>query len=236
MSKLAKEFNNSLRRQNHMYAAWLPVTNTLKVGDFGIINGGVFRALGNIKDTFGIDFNVEEGPKTEVDIASEGTTVVKVVGGAEVPAFPPNGDLEAKINVSFSKENSFLVKAKLTCLQMSNIQEVAWKLVKEKRWKRSYKVVESTYIGKDSVIILSSESNTTVGLTGSVDALKMLEAGQASVDVGVERENKASFQSIGEEGVIGLRLFKLGWSGSVKTLKENEVEVEKLDSDLEDDF
>ena len=219
-----------------MYAAWLPVTNTLKVGDFGIINGGVFRALGNIKDTFGIDFNVEEGPNTEVDIASEGTTVVKVVGGAEVPAFPPNGGLEAKINVNFSKENSFLVKSKLTCQQMSNIQEVAWKLVKEKRWKRTYKVVETTYTGKDCVIILSSQSNTTVGLTGSVDALKQLEAGQASVDIGVEREDKASFQSIGEEGVIGIRLFKLGWSGNVKTLKENELEIEELNSDLEDDF
>ena len=211
MSRLAKEYNRALRRQNSMYAAWFPVTNTLKVGDFGLVEGGVFRSMGNIRDTFNVDFKTEQGPSTKVDLASEGVTVVRIAGGAEVPAFPPSGDIEAKLNVSFSKENSFLVKANLTCEKMSNIQEVAWALDKTKRWKNKYKVIESVYVGKESVVILSSNSNTTVGLTGNAEALKMLEAGSASADIQVSRDNKASFQSIGDEGVIGIRLFKMGW-------------------------
>ncbi len=96
MSRLAKEYNNALRRQNHMYAAWLPVTNTLKVGDFGLIEGGVFRSMGNIQDTFGVEVKTEDGPPAKVDFASEGVTIVRTAGGAEVPAFPSSGAVESK--------------------------------------------------------------------------------------------------------------------------------------------
>ena len=236
MSRLAKEYNRALRKQNSMYAAWFPVTNTLKLGDFGLVEGGVFRSMGNIRDTFNVDFKTEEGPSTKVDLASEGVTVVRFAGGAEVPAFPSSGDVEAKLNVNFSKENSFLVKANLTCRKMSNIQEVAWALDETARWKKKYKVIESVYVGKESVVILSSQSNVTVGLSGNAEALKLLEAGSASADVQIERDTKASFQSVGEEGVIGIRLFKMGWFG-VDMLESAQIEaVEITDEDLEDDI
>ncbi len=39
---LAKNFNEALHNELTIYAAWYPVANTLKLGDFGLIEGGVF--------------------------------------------------------------------------------------------------------------------------------------------------------------------------------------------------
>jgi hypothetical protein len=41
MSGLAKTFNQSIKKEVNAYAAWFPVTNTFKIGDYGLIEGGV---------------------------------------------------------------------------------------------------------------------------------------------------------------------------------------------------
>jgi hypothetical protein len=237
MAGLAKMFNKTLKRQINMYAAWFPVTNTLKVGDFGLVEGGVFRQLGNIGDYFQIDFSTAEGPATSMDYSSEGTTVIKFVGGAQVDALPNIGELEAKLSINFSRANSFHVKAELSSLQMSNTQVVAWELAKNPKWDRRYKVISEAYSGNKCVVLASSEKGTSITFTGSVDAIKQVEAGKVDTDVGFTSNNVNIFKSVGESGVIGLRMFKIRSSGNVQFLRETDVSIESdFGDELEDDL
>ena len=240
MGGLAKQFNRALQKNHQTYAAWFPVSNTFKVGDYGYIESGVFRAIGNIADDFDVAFTTKAGPESKIDISSEGTSSIKLLGGVEVPSFPAAGAMEGKLNLGFNKSNSFVVKANLTSEEMDSKQKVAWELAKHPHWKRKYKVVETTYTGKEGLVIASANGGFSIGISGSVDALNALSAGNANGDLSLENSNKADFHSVGETGVIALRLFRINRKGDVdflRELKEQDVEVDSLEGeDLEDDI
>lgn len=237
MSKLAKSFTKVLRDQIRVYAAWLPVTNTFEVGDFGLIDAGVFNKMGNIGQAFNVDFQTADGPPSEVDFTSAGTRVAKFVAGAQVDGFPSAGDLDAKIEIQFSNEDSFILKAKLTSVAMQNIHTVALQLAKNPGWDRRFKVISTTYTGDKSVVIASSQKDTKISLSGTVSALQEVEAGKVSTEVGFAASNESYFKSIGDSGVIGLSLFRVKRKGRVDFLREEDVEVETdLGNTLENDL
>ena len=62
-------FNSILHAELNAYAAWLPVTNTFKLGNYGLISNGVFTPIGNITE-FGIVFAEEQGPPATLDLTS----------------------------------------------------------------------------------------------------------------------------------------------------------------------
>src|SRR6476661_6723280 len=105
---LAEAFNDALYDQLTIYAAWFPVVNTIKVGDFGVIENGVFRQLGNITK-FGISPSTMPGPSASIDFVSDGTTATKFVAGAQVDRFPDLGGLDAKLELEFKRDNSCLI-------------------------------------------------------------------------------------------------------------------------------
>jgi hypothetical protein len=45
---IPKEFNSILQKHPHAHAAWLPITNTYRLGDYGLIAEDVFNKMGNI--------------------------------------------------------------------------------------------------------------------------------------------------------------------------------------------
>jgi hypothetical protein len=45
----ARDFDDILKRELNIHAAWLPVTNTFRLGDYGIVSDGVLVPMGNIK-------------------------------------------------------------------------------------------------------------------------------------------------------------------------------------------
>lgn len=240
MAGLAKQFNRALKKNHNTYAAWFPVSNTFKVGDYGYIEGGVFRAIGNIRTDFDVDFNTKPGPESKIDISSEGTTAAKLVGGVQVPSFPAAGAMDAKLDLGFNKSNSFVIKANLTSEEMDSKQKVAWDLAKHPHWKRKYKVVDTTYTGKEGLVIASASGGFNIGISGTAEALNALEAGNANGELSLENSNKADFHSVGETGVIALRLFTINRRGDVdflRELKEEDVEIDEVDAeDLEDDL
>ena len=238
MGGLAKQFNKALQRNHQTYAAWFPVSNTFKVGDYGYIEGGVFRSIGNIKTDFDVDFTTKAGPESKIDFSSDNTTTTNFVGGLQVPALPSAGAMEAKINFGFNKGNSFVVKANLTSEEMDSKQKVAWALAKHPHWKSKYKVVETTYTGKNCVVIASASGGFNLGIGGSVDALAAFNAGNASADLKIENGHKADFNSVGETGVIALRIFRIkgGDVDFLKEIKEEDVELATISEDVEDDI
>jgi hypothetical protein len=93
----ARLFSKILHKEIDVHAAWVPVTNTFGLGDYGVISDGVFVKMGNI-DEYGVTFRKAGGDPSRLKFRSDGTTVRRFVGGAETQAMPP-ADLDAKLVV-----------------------------------------------------------------------------------------------------------------------------------------
>ena len=68
-----QKFNDIIHEHLHAHAAWLPITNTYRLGDYGLIADGVFNKIGNIKDDFGVMFEEGAGPNANLDFVSADT-------------------------------------------------------------------------------------------------------------------------------------------------------------------
>lgn len=241
MAGTAKRFNRILQNEIRIHAAWLPVTNAFQVGDYGLISGGVFQKMGNIRE-FAVDWLSEPGPPITLDFSSQGTRMTRFVGDAEVQTLPDQG-VDAKVEIIFEKEDSFLLKARLNLDQMKNLAQVALALSRASGWNKRYRVVNASYTGQDCLIISTREANSKVELSGKANALKQLDLGAINVGVGIQSSKQLGLEIAGDSGVVGLGLFKLGRSGTPKILadaetgEEVEIEVqEDWDADPEDDI
>src|SRR6266542_2101019 len=116
---IAAVFNRTLHGELNTYAAWFPVTNTFKLGDYGLISDGVFTPMGNIAE-YEVEFTDDDGPPGSLDFTSSGTNVARLAGGAEVDALP-DAPIDAKLSFEFSNANSILAKAaEIKVRQMQN--------------------------------------------------------------------------------------------------------------------
>jgi hypothetical protein len=170
----AARFNDILKNEINVFAAWLPVTNTFRLGDYGRMTDGVFTKVGNIQDDHGVIFNSAPGGEIKLDFTSKGTTMHRFKGGAEVNAFPAE-PIEAKLAIEFGSESAFLLKANLGINEMQSIQAVANKLAKISEWSNSYRVVSAVYSSKNCAIISSKASNAKIEISGKAAALKQFE-------------------------------------------------------------
>lgn len=213
------DFDQILKQELKIHAAWLPVINTFKLGDYGLISQGVLVKAGNIKDDFGISFQQALGPASgmRLDFTSKGTNIVRVAGDATVAQFPDN-DIAAKLSVEFKRERSFLAKAKLTMAEITNINAVAHKLKDEPQWERKFRVVSAIYVGTDCAIISSKAANSRIELSGTAKALQQFDLGSVSASIQVSSKEEIGLEIVGRKGVVGLGMFKLGWWQTVKTL------------------
>ena len=238
---LAQQYNRTLKNEVDAYAAWFPVTNTFSIGDYGLIENGVFRAIGNVATKFpDIELKVQDGPPAQINFSSTGTRMVKIGADGEVDSFSQLGDAEAKLKIQFSSENSIVLKANLSSKELSNIDEVATKLISKSKWKRNYKVVSSVYTGEKCVVICSRDAGTEIMLEGKANILKQVEMGKVDGNISVTSSTHSIFESIGVTGVICLNLFKIGLIRDVNLLGEiqpQDIEiVREFGPELEDDF
>ncbi|MBU2669651.1 hypothetical protein KOI35_39685 [Actinoplanes bogorensis] len=234
----ARRFSKVLHSELDVHAAWMPVTNTFALGDYGVISDGVFVKMGNIKE-YGVSFTAGAGAPTRMRFRSDGTRVTRFVAGAEVPNIP-QVDLEASIRIEFSTEDSFYIDAPvLTVESIEDVARVGAALRQAEGWRRKYRVVHSTYTGQGCTIISSRKANSAFELSATADVLRLLELGQAHGGITLSGEEAAGLEVIGASGVVGLRLFKLRlFTGRPDILRQpgddDEVEYEPA-GELEDD-
>lgn len=233
---IPNQFNDIIKRQLNVNAAWLPVTNDFQLGDYGIIANGVFTKMGNIKE-FSIAFERGEGPEASLDFISAEAQIVNFSAGAEVNVIPA-ASIDAKITVKFGKEGSFMVKApKIQVSVIRNVNQVAKQLMALSEWKRKWKVVFQTYMANDTAVISTIAKDTDVTFSGDVNALKELKFG--SVGLSISATKQLGLDVHGKAGVIGLGLFKLRLIGGgpvVLTKGKEEEDVVDYNIPEEDDL
>lgn len=234
---LAKDFNGIIEGQLNVQAAWLPVTNTFALGDYGIISDGVFVRIGNISE-FAIPFERAKGNTATIDFTSSDVRIFKLAGGAEVNVIPA-GAVDAKVTLKFQKERSFVVKAPvINVMQMQNVQQVAQQLKKVDGWRRVWKVVFQVYETENALVLSNVSADTEVSFDGEVSALNQLKL--ANAGLGFSATKALGLDVHGQQGIIALGLFKLNLFGNVHVLSEDEkqksVDVEIINGIPEDDL
>jgi len=235
---IAQSFNKAIDKQLASHAAWMPIVNTFKIGDFGVFKDGVFQSMGNVKDKYPeINFTIEDAPPADIDFSSEGTKSFKLdASGNVTTSFANLGNLDATLKFVFENADSCVIKAKLTCKQLKNVEEIGSILAKKKDWRNKFSVVSKTYTGEKCVIICAKEAGTEVSLNASADLLKQVEIGKVEAGVGFTSNRNSAFNAIGETGVLALSLFKLNWLGNTKLLAEGKYEIKEVKGEMEDDF
>ena len=249
MSGLAHSYEKAIKKELGAHAAWLPVTNTLKVGDFGYFEGGVFRSLGNLKDRYSdIDLKIAPGPAAKLNFVTEGTRVSKIgLGGKTTDSFATLGDLEATLKYEFGKKNSLVLKAnKVVIEQLQNIDDVALALAAKSNWRKKYKIVSATYTGENCMIICARESESDFTISASANILGEIEGGKAEGGFKTASSKASTYDSIGESGVVAIRLFKLNLFNQTKLLGDDQLTLDDIEitndfdldteEGLEDDF
>lgn len=235
----ARLFSKILHREIDVHAAWVPVSNSFKIGDYGVISDGVLVKMGSI-DEYSVPFVTEAAPPIRLKFRSDGTRVRRFAGGAEIQAMPA-ADIDAKLVVEFDSANSFYLDAQLTAEAIQNLAQVGRELRKAAGWKRQYRVVHSIYTGENCTLLSSRNANSKVEISGKANALQQLELGQANAGVTVSSEDSVGLEVVGETGVVGLRMFKLRLlGGGTRVLgpggqDDDPVEQESAD-ELDDDI
>ena len=207
MKGIATQFNDIIRKQLKVFAAWLPITNNLKLGDYGIIAGGIFEPIGNIEQDFAVSFTATSSPGSNIDFKSAGTKITKLSGGAKVNVIPA-GTIDASVSLFFEKESSFFIKSpEIIVHSIPNPKVIAKKLMEHADWENKYKVVYEVYQAREAVIISTIESNTEISFSGDVEALNNLQLGKAGLQLTAQKSTGLNVHS--KEGVIGLGLFRI---------------------------
>jgi hypothetical protein len=174
-----------------------------------------FVRIGNIESDFGIALEHALGPNMELNFTSKGTSMSRLAGDAVVNAFP-DSDIDSKLVVEFANESSFLLRAKLTILQMTNVNRVAYALYhmpQWEHWRYKFRVVSATYTGKDCTLISSASRNSSIELSGKAKALQQFDLGAVAIGIRASSKKEIGLDLVGQTGVVGLSFFKLTWSG-----------------------
>ena len=221
-------FSNILHKEISAYAAWMPVANTFRLGDYGVISDGVLVKMGNI-DEFGVSFATAAGKPIDLNFRSHGTKVRRFAAGAEIQAMPP-ADINAKLVVEFDAADSFYIDAHLNVEEIGNLAQVGRALRRHPEWQRKYRVVFATYTGRNCTVLSSRSANSKVEISGKANALQQLELGQANAGITVSAEEQVGLRVVGKTGVVGLRMFKLNLFGSGPSVLG--PEDEDVDEDL----
>ena len=210
---IAKDFNKVIHKELEVHAAWLPVTNTFEVGDFGVISDGVFARMGGIESDFGVAFASQAGAAARLDFKSDQVRSIRIVAGAEVAVWPGD-DVEASLKIEFGREKSFYLKAALTMEEMASPFAVAQALAGRPGWDaKKFKVISAVYTGKGCVVLSSRSSNASFEIGGKAGALKKLDVGSAEAGLAVASKKGMGLEVLGANGVIGLRMFRVERSG-----------------------
>jgi hypothetical protein len=242
MSSLAANFNNAIHQQLRAYAAWIPIVNTYKIGDYGFFEGGVFQSIGNVKEKYPeINLKIDSGAPAEIDFTSSNVRTLKLdASGNAVTSFAALGNAEASLKFVFEGDNSNLIKAELTSEELKNVDEVASVLANKREWRNKFSVVSKIYKGEHCVIICSREAGTEVQINATADVLKQIEGGKVQGGFDLKTNKNSVFKAIGESGVVALSLFKLNIFDNVKILRgesnANEQKYIPVEGVVADDF
>ncbi|MCB9569335.1 MAG: hypothetical protein H6710_19330 [Myxococcales bacterium] len=247
MVSIARAFDRILRDNFRMNAAWLPLTSSFRLGEYGLWRGGVFQAIGNVADDFGVELREVEGSPVNFDFTSQGVQIIDAGGGAKGQV-KSLATVDAAAEVKAQAASSFVLRApSLTSRRLENVAAIGARLLDARRrkegprWRTRYKLVSEVFVGDAVTILATIEAETTILLRGKASDAKELLSGNVKATVSADKSLGLSL--VGASGPVGLRLVRVRPSGVVvasfgEDLEDAGVEVvpeDRWDQEIVDD-
>jgi hypothetical protein len=168
MSSPVKLYLKEMHNNVGYFATWLPA-NTIKLGDFGVVEDGGFRRLGSLSE-LGIPCSeVREGAPQDMSYyASANRTTGGTAGAGEVVP-----GVKAEVSITFTGAGGYIFEA----VAVRNL-EIADRLATGKRildaykqlhWHKEWLLVDSVYTAASATILVSLDSSSEIMLKASGD-------------------------------------------------------------------
>ena len=233
---IARTYAKILHRELTCRAAWPPLANVLALGDYGLMSGGVFVALGNITRDFGVAVLAgPESPQVKLDFVSQSATTLRSAAQVEVPVFP-NTPVDAELRFEFAEADSLVLKANtLVTREMQNVRAALAMVEQKAGWRRKYRVVRQLWICRRALVLSSIAAGARISLRAEARVLRELDLGNVSADIAIGNERGVGLDFVGREGVIGLGLVRLNVLGG-ETFRSAEPDDDIADGDPADEF
>ncbi len=203
----ARALGRVFREHFGMHLAWVPLTTSLSLGDYGLWRGGVFVPLGNIAE-FGVSVRRERGRESSLEYTSAGLVSV---GGAAGRAPLVGAGSRGEAQLRFSQANACVVQVgRLTSERIGNVAEVSRKLSRQRGWRRRYKIVTELFRGEDVLLLVTSEKDTEIRIRGGLGARGRGSEGSMEVTA----SKRLGLEIVGGEGPIGLNVCRVRLGGA----------------------
>lgn len=215
---LAHKYAEILARELECRAVWPPIANTVALGDFGLMSGGVFVPLGNVTRDFGVAIDRRpESQRARFDFVSRFTSTRRTVAGGVVAAFPDE-PVEAELCFEFEDAASLVLKAgELSTQEIGNSAAILGILRDMPGWRRRYRLVRQVWSCRRALVLSSLDAMAKVSLRATASVLRRVEIGDVDSDVSVTSGSGVGLEIIGRAGVLGVGLVRIGWLGGERT-------------------
>lgn len=176
------------------YPNWLP-GNPQQLGNYGVIKNGIFSVIGNIKDDFGIHFDILEDPHPDNHQFDAGGSVdVDINANAEA-----NSIAKGSLQLGFDRSNSVFFQAlDARANRIKNKAQVGDQLLqgfidKTLNWERRYVLVTDIVTAGRTVAAVSSNSGATVEFSAEGNFPEDNILGDASIGLSVKSSSKVGY-------------------------------------------
>ena len=170
MAGIDDAYARNMHKQRDYFVAWEP-TSIYQLGDFGEMDGKVFKKLGTLKD-LKIPIKVRTEKTGDMDYQSEGVFITHADVGVQGAGAMKKA--EGNLEVKFTQSNGILFKASdITTEYIDNIYDVGDRLVKLYKdkghdWRLSNVVITELKKADYLLVLISRESGGSVKLSGKV--------------------------------------------------------------------
>lgn len=245
----AEFYTKTIRKEFKYFATWHP-NDTIKLGDIGILDGGIFKYKAHLSD-FGIDFKTKIS-QTEGDIHFKSDENTKITYKLSGDITSPNSILtkaDAGISIQFGSEESIvvdIVDIKTHTIsnqfQLGAIIEDRFNNPKHgETWYKSWVVVTKVLQGASGTVIISKGKNANISL--KVNA----ELGQSDIklsgidaDFDIVHTQGIGTESIGKKNITPLfqcaGIYKPFWKKSGEFRDRSITDIPVDDQALLPDF
>lgn len=213
-NKAHKLYRRAIR--NHMapyFPNWTPGTPN-ELGQYGRMQAGTFVAEGNIKDDFGIDFEIHYDESPEPFQFSAGGNVSVGFNAAADAGTIGN----ASLKLGFEQKHTVFVQALESRVhRIKNKRQVFDQLLAGFKndslsWKRNYVLVTDLLVGGRVVVAVTGESGGEINFSAAADVDGSQIPFDASIGLSLSNSNVLAYNTTGQKMPLCLGLSRIrGW-------------------------
>lgn len=215
MAELIEFYTNSVNKKTGYFAAW-PINSTIKLGDYGKLNGKLFVKHGNIIDMFHINVIEQPGIGTVKEYSFKEGKNVSMIANAGVS----DGNISSSIEIKFEGEcGVFFSIDGCSYSEVRNFQEVGERVIEQyisSNWDEDFVLVTDLVKADASTIVISNGDNAEIKLGFDTQGTSVIDSINSNSNISIMNQANIGLHLIAKDNLIpliGLSNLKVSFIG-----------------------